>query len=128
MLPGTKPEPKPAAPVVVAPLPPEQLAEAVRAEQMAYLRRLAVCTKLRDVATTANDEKLLEKADDLEKQAFQIYQARIARLGVKTAPRTSEEPTLDAKLGTGVGVNPLTVGSPKPVDDAAKTAKRGGVR
>ncbi|HEY2786026.1 MAG TPA: hypothetical protein VGJ05_13745 [Fimbriiglobus sp.] len=114
-------------PVIVAPLPPAELADAVRAEQMAYLRRLEVCTRLRDVATNTKNEKLIDVAEELEKQAFAMYQARVARLGVKTGPRNAEA-ELDSKLGTGAGVNPLTVASPKPADDRSTTARRGGGR
>src|SRR3954447_9651452 len=37
-------------PTITAPLPPEVVRDALRAEQDAYLRRLSVCTELRRVA------------------------------------------------------------------------------
>ena len=117
----------PGPPVVVTPLPPAELADAVRAEQMAYLRRLGVCTRLREVATETGNDKLIDAAEELERQAFATYQARVARLGVKTGPRSADA-DLDAKLGAGSAVNPLTVASPKPADDKAKTARSGGGR
>jgi hypothetical protein len=117
----------PGPPVVVTPLPPAELADAVRAEQMAYLRRLEVCTRLREVAANTDNDKLIETAEELERQAFATYQARVARLGVKTGPRSADA-DLDAKLGSGAAVNPLTVTSPKPADDKTKTAKSGGGR
>jgi hypothetical protein len=115
----------PGPPKVVAPLPPAELADAVRAEQMAYLRRLEVCTRLRDVAANTNNDKLVDAAEELERQAFATYQARVARLGVKTGSR-SVDADLDARLGSGAAVNPLTVGTPKPADDKTKTARSGG--
>ncbi len=115
----------PGPPTVVAPLPPAELADAVRAEQMAYLRRLEVCTRLRDVAANTNNEKLIDAAEELEKQAFAMYQARVARLGVKSGSRRADA-DLDTKLGTGASVNPLNVSSPKPSDDRTKTARSGG--
>src|SRR5205807_8891314 len=61
--------PKPAGPTTrsgpvtgmgsAAPLPPEVLADALRAEQEAYLRRLTVCSELRRVGTEANNDALV---------------------------------------------------------------------
>ena len=76
---GTAP-PKPTA---YAPLEPAVQADAVRAEQDAWQRRMDVCLKLQQVAAGRNDDTLRATADELEKQATALYQARIARLGVK---------------------------------------------
>jgi hypothetical protein len=81
-------------PVVVGPLEPLAQADALRAEQDAYLRRLDVCLKLREIAAAKGDERLLAQADELEKQATALYHQRVARLGVKAQIRTPAE-TLD---------------------------------
>ncbi len=81
-------------PVAVAPLEPAALAEALKAEQDAWGRRLEVCLKLRVVGNDANDEALLKRADDLEKQATALYHSRVARLGVKAPLRGKSEAAL----------------------------------
>lgn len=92
-------------PPVAGPLAPEAMAEALRAEQDALLRRLDVCTKLRQSAAEANDTKLIEKANVLEEEATALYLQRVARFGVKggpsvrTARRAAPEQTLEKSLG-----------------------------
>ena len=81
-------------PVAVAPLEPAALAEALKAEQDAWGRRLEVCLKLRVVGNDANDEAMLKRADDLEKQATALYHSRVARLGVKAPLRGKSEAAL----------------------------------
>ncbi len=109
-----KQPPAPARPpVVVEPLPPDVMAEAVRAEQDAYLRRLDVCTKLKQIAAEKGDDALAARAGELERQATALYEYRVAKLGLKPTKKPAEA-TLDAKLGTGAAVNPLKVAPPKP--------------
>lgn len=73
----------PSGPVTITePLKPEVVAEALRAEQEAYLRRVSVCTELRRVALERNDESLARQADELERQAAALYNARVAGLGL----------------------------------------------
>ena len=79
-------------PVVFGPMDPGALAEALRAEQDAWQRRMDVCLKLRQIAADANDDKLLTQADDLERQATALYHQRTARLGVK-APAAAPDQT-----------------------------------
>lgn len=78
-------------PLAIAPLEPAVLAEALRAEQDAWDRRLEVCHRLRVVGNGANDEALLRQANDLEKQATALYHSRAARLGVKPPLRGKPE-------------------------------------
>ena len=123
--------PTPPRPLNAGPLAPETLAEALRAEQDAYLRRLDVCTRLRLIASQSNDESLFEQADMLEQQATTLYHARVARFGVRggprgtglpaapvtakvlpTTPSRSPEAVLDAKLGSGAATDPLSAAKP----------------
>ena len=90
----------PARPLPIAPLEPAALAEALKAEQDAWDRRLEVCYKLRVIGGESNDDALLKKADDLEKQATALYHGRAARLGVKGQLRGKAEPTAAAPLPT----------------------------
>jgi hypothetical protein len=108
-------EPPAPPPVVFAPLAADVLAEAVRAEQDAYVRRLDVCTKLRKAAAEKADDKLAALADDLERQATALYQARVGKLGVKPAG-PGAKPTVLAS------VNPLTVAPPTPRNDLREVA------
>jgi hypothetical protein len=78
---------------VNAPLPPEQLAEALRAEQEAYLRRVSVCTELRRIAVQQGDDATVRQADELERQFGALYSARVAALGVSRAKAPLPEPT-----------------------------------
>jgi hypothetical protein len=85
----------PQRPITIsAPLPPDQLAEALRAEQDAYLRRVSVCTELRRVAVERGDEPLARQADELERQAGAVYNARVAALGVSKTKSPLPEPTV----------------------------------
>jgi len=103
-------------PVVVEPLPPDELAEAVRAEQDAYIRRLDVCTRLKQVAAEKADDKLAQQAADLERQATALYERRVAKLGVKPSGRPAP---LAAKAAAG-GVDPLGVAPPAPAAASAE--------
>ena len=87
-------------PMAVAPLEPAVLAEALKAEQDAWDRRLDVCHKLRVVGNETNDEALLKQANDLEKQATALYHSRAARLGVKAPLRGKPEATPEPVAAT----------------------------
>lgn len=105
---GPKSEPKAAVKaatpqrpsIIIAPLTADVLAEAVRDEQKACTRRLDACAKLREIAAAKNNDALLQQIDDLEKQAVELCQARVARMGVRgTAARrepATDLPPLDA--------------------------------
>jgi hypothetical protein len=90
-------KPKPAGPSalppVQAPLTPEVKADALRAEQDAYLRRVSVCTELRRVAMERGDDALARQADELERQAGALYNARVAGLGVSRVKAPLPETT-----------------------------------
>jgi hypothetical protein len=79
-------------PTISAPLPPSVLADALRAEQDAYLRRVSVCTELRRVAIERGDDILARQADELERQAAALYNARVAGLGVARVKAPLPEP------------------------------------
>jgi hypothetical protein len=98
-------------PVIIGPLDPAVLAEALRAEQDAWQRRMDVCLKLRHIAFTRNDEPLAQKVDELERQATALYHQRTARLGVKAGVRSPAD-VLDRTVGAAVAP---TVAPPEPV-------------
>jgi hypothetical protein len=53
----------------------------VKREQADYLRRLAACDQLREIAIKNNDENLNRQADELQAQAWTIYTKHIAAMG-----------------------------------------------
>jgi hypothetical protein len=95
---GTK---SPEAPAKVAPVVDEAAQQRNR-EEAAYLRRLAVCDKLKQIAYQTNDEKLQRQAEQLDERVWEVYSQRIANLpvgrsdlerdagGADHAPRTAE--------------------------------------
>ena len=94
------------------PLEPEVRAQALVAEQEAFQRRMDVCLKLRQIAVQENDDALYQQADDLQAAAGQLYQMRVARLGVATTP-----PPADSLKATSMD-------QPAPVIPAAPPSKQ----
>jgi hypothetical protein len=80
-------------PTISGQLPPAVLADALRAEQDAYLRRVSVCTELRRVAVERGDDMLARQADELERQAAALYNARVAGLGVSRVKSPLPDPS-----------------------------------
>jgi hypothetical protein len=66
-----------------------QEAAAIKHEQAEYLRRLAVCDQLREVALKNNDENLNRQADDLQAQAWAVYSKHVA--GHSSGKETGDE-------------------------------------
>lgn len=106
------------APVIIEPLPPETLAEVLRAEQDAYIRRLDVCTKLRAIADQTGNEQLATEARELERRATALYQQRVSKIGIRPGSQLSATSSLERSLGTGAAVNPLNVTPPAPAQPA----------
>jgi type IV secretory pathway VirB10-like protein len=75
--PLSKDEAKAAAP---KPMTREAVARALQEEQRVYLQRLAAISKIRQIAEDTNDKTMLRKADELERQAEEVYQQRTAKL------------------------------------------------
>lgn len=141
--------PKPAGPAVrtgpvmparSAPLPPDAVRAAVKAEADALLRRMEVCDKLRQAAFDKNDDALMRQVDELERQAKAVYEARVAALGVSksakaplpatpsesaTALDLAPEKSLDPKVTAAKLVAPA---APVPVSGTAALAPEAPVR
>jgi hypothetical protein len=99
-----KPGPRVAPPTITAPLEPEVLADALKAEKDALLRRLSVCTELRRVALERADDALARQADELERQAAAVYNARVAGLGVSRVKSPLPEPSPAEPVVSAEGV------------------------
>ncbi|HEX3149070.1 MAG TPA: hypothetical protein VHR66_13395 [Gemmataceae bacterium] len=109
-----KPETTAAKPTTTREKPPapptkEALAKTLADEQKVYLQRLDAITKIRSIAADQNDEAMLQKADELEKQATEIYNQRTARLmaaGERADDRAALERGKDDRPATADRSNP----------------------
>jgi len=106
----------PVRPPMTAPLPPEAVAEAMKAEYAAWDRRIKVCDALREVALERRDDHLLRQAEELDRQANAIYQQRVAALGVPKVRAALPAPE-PAGLSSFKAV-------PEKLDDPAVAASR----
>jgi hypothetical protein len=104
-------------PIIIAPLPADVLAEAVKDEQTACTRRLDACAKLREIAQEKNDEALLRRIDEIEKQAVEICQARVARMGIRGDAARTVRARPPEKT---VPFDPASVAPPAPVAGGSK--------
>jgi hypothetical protein len=104
---ANKPKAAPAAAKKEAPAKPagpslvQRNAEEQTRQRNALLRRLQVCNRLRQVAQEKGDAELESRADELEAQAWEIYQRQAARLGLAGSP---DEAALQRKLDTGTAL------------------------
>ncbi|HUR54692.1 MAG TPA: hypothetical protein VMZ71_11210 [Gemmataceae bacterium] len=110
-------------PVVTAPHAPEVLADALRAEQEAYLRRLSVCGELRRVAGETNDDALTRQAEELERQAASVYNQRVAALGVPKVKAPMPQPSGLATLTPKAAADKLTAPANPVADTGVRTAE-----
>jgi hypothetical protein len=76
----------------------DQEAGVIKHEQAEYLRRLAVCDQLREVALKNNDEGLNRQADDLQAQAWAIYSKRVASISGGKAEQSGSRKASKADL------------------------------
>jgi hypothetical protein len=83
---------------VTAPLTRAVLTQACQAETDAYLRRISVCDELRRVADEKGDPALNRQADELQRQAEALYNARTAALGLPTVKAPVSESTRVMRL------------------------------
>jgi hypothetical protein len=83
---------------ITAPLTPAVLSKCLQAEQDAYLRRISVCDALRLLADEKGDQALTRQADELERQAKSLYEARVAALGIPKTRVPLNEPATAMRL------------------------------
>ena len=78
----------------------DQETVAVKREQADYLRRLAVCDQLREIALKNNDDNLNRQADDLQAQAWAVYSKHVASIspGKDRSESPGEASRVSAKL------------------------------
>jgi len=77
----------------------------------AYLRRLEVCDRLRDVGQESNDTSLIDEASRLEEMAWKLYQTRSSKLlGVASA--SADEDPADPKGASASTAEVLMKSSP----------------
>jgi hypothetical protein len=93
-------------------------------ERNDFLRRLQVCNELKRVALATNNDPLYRQAEELERQAEEIYQKRTSQYAAMLPPTNRDAPeaqqatppitVLENRLGTSQGVNPLRIPPPSP--------------
>jgi hypothetical protein len=112
---GGKPkdEPKPAA------APVKTVADKAAEEAMlrrAYLRRLAVCDRLRDVARDIDNAALYDEADRLQEIAWKLYTDQSSKLfGVASVGVTPDDPeAVEAPKSAGAALRQASPGGPLP--------------
>jgi len=105
--------------IIIAPLAPEVISEAVKAEETACTRRLDACTKLRQFAIDKNDDKLLTQIDDVERQAIEMCQQRVSRMGVKVGMKTRPSLVMDREIGASRVELPI-LSAPTPANIGGK--------
>jgi len=124
----SKPKPGPTVRpplTITAPLTADVLAAALDAEQKAWERRVSVCDKLKTIALETNDDALMRQAEDLERQATALYNARVAALGIPKAKEPSE-PIADRGSSDAMKTATkklMAPAAPSAVDTAVRTAE-----
>ena len=104
----------PRSETAIKPAPAVSDAATVRArEEAAYLRRMDVCLKLKEIAERTNDAELGRLADQLDERAKDVYFRRISAL-----PASRAEPDLDERL---LGQHDELTGAGTPLPPAAPT-------
>ncbi len=68
---------------------PDLTAGEQKRQMEAFMRRMAVCDRLRQVALQSDNEALMRQADELEMRAQEIYRQKIADLPRVAAPLTT---------------------------------------
>jgi hypothetical protein len=107
------------APVANTPMPKETVARLVAEEHRVFLERVKVIDKIKEIANERNDEGLRLKAEELEAQAFELFQMRTAKLTSLTDSRDDR-----AALERGRDTRPATAERPP----ARRPSTRGGNR
>lgn len=74
------PKPAPDSPGKTPTHTRQEVAKSLEIEQKTYLERTRFCIRLREIAAETGDEKLLQKADTLEQEAFDLYMKKTAPL------------------------------------------------
>lgn len=78
----------------------EKATERFEREQRAFMRRLAVCDRLRQVALQTNDESLFRKADQLQEEAWSHCLERTGMVPVDGDASATDKDILDQHLGS----------------------------
>jgi len=90
--------------------PRDVAARTLEQEQAEYFRRLDVVTKMRQIAFETSNPALDAQADEIEREATEVYSLRTAHLPSARLKPVPEQ-ALDQQLGSGIATNPLQAGS-----------------
>jgi hypothetical protein len=120
-----KPEKKETPPAPAAPSPAQRTAQEQRERQRnALLRRLQVCTRLRQVAHEAGDAELERHADELEARAWALFQ----QPGRPALAGSPDEAALQRRLEIGTALPQDRADRPAGPDERRAALKGGEVR
>jgi hypothetical protein len=100
---GESKDPTPPGPPVA-----EKTAHVQKREMNAFMRRQAVCDRLRQIADATGDGELARQANELEQRAWLIYQRRTAGLHLGGP----DEAVLEQHLGTSTAMPRPRAGAP----------------
>ena len=108
--------------------PPANPAAGVRSRELAdYLRRMAVCDQLLQVAYDTKDEDLQRRAEQLKDCVWTTYQLRTERAAAGGKKFESDEQILDKHLGSKAsakdGRDEVLLGSAPAKGRAGRTAR-----
>lgn len=96
---GERSKPTPPPPTTAAkppvPISRESMERMFNQEKEVYIQRLAAISKIRQMALDRDDEAMLKKADELEKNAQQLFEDRTARL--KNSAMESDRAALERR-------------------------------
>ncbi len=76
-------------------LSPEETQKIYQLESEAYLRRMAVISKIREMATLKEDRTTLAKIEKLEKEAEDLFNERTAHLPTVSSARAFSKATME---------------------------------
>jgi hypothetical protein len=119
---GVRVEDHTSGPRPAGPSPTERAARDQKRELNAYLRRMQVCDRLRQIAYDTNDAELERQADELEEQARLVYERATSRLPLAGSP---DETALGQRLGTGSATPGDPPGKGRGRDDGGRAALKG---
>jgi hypothetical protein len=92
-MPNARPAPPPLPATAAAKARATDTAAAIRAQEEAnFLRRLAVCDKLRELANQTGDESLEKQADLLQQKAESVFKTRTSDPSSGMALADGEKP------------------------------------
>ncbi|VTS08184.1 hypothetical protein [Tuwongella immobilis] len=119
--PPVKPKEAP-APMPEAPAGVDVEAKTLNQMQADFLRRMEVITKFKELALLNNDEAAMKRAEEMERQALEVYQQKTAHLPIARLRANESASPLDNPIGTGMAATPLNSPTQPRGEERPRTA------